>query len=70
MAIEMGYKVLSIDKIWHAEGSEVVLFASCISRFLKIKTKAPGWPSGTETEEQKNDWSAAFSSRSKAIFDE
>ena len=55
MAIEMGYKVLSIDKIWHAEGSEVVLFASCISRFLKIKTKAPGWPSGTETEEQKND---------------
>ena len=54
MAIEMGYKVVSIDEVWYYEESEVGLFATYINKFLKMKTEASGWPTGIETEEQKD----------------
>ena len=53
-AIEIGYKVVTIDEVWHYEESEVGLFAPYINKFFKMKTEAFGWPTGVETEGQKN----------------
>ncbi|XP_057656822.1 uncharacterized protein LOC130894202 [Diorhabda carinulata] len=59
-ALEKGYKILDIYEIWEYETVQYDpstksggLFADYISKFLKIKQQASGWPPECKTDEDK-----------------
>ncbi|XP_057658493.1 uncharacterized protein LOC130895287 [Diorhabda carinulata] len=59
-ALEKGYKILDIYEIWEYETVQYDpstksggLFAEYISKFLKIKQQASGWPPECKTDEDK-----------------
>ena len=62
-AIDMGYELVDIHEVWDFEKSEGGLFAEYVDAWLKIKTEASGWPTGCETEEEKEDFLARFEER-------
>ena len=52
-AVELGYEVQYIYEVWHFDETCEGLFADYVNTWLKIKQEASGWPTGVETEEQK-----------------
>ena len=52
-AVELGYEVQYIYEVWHFEETCKGLFKDYVNTWLKIKQEASGWPTGVETEEQK-----------------
>ncbi|KAG8225677.1 hypothetical protein J437_LFUL018482 [Ladona fulva] len=59
-ALDIGYKVIKMHEVWNytcttynKDRNEGGLFAGYINKFLKLKLEASGWPSGTESDEQK-----------------
>ena len=60
-AVKMGYRVLRIYEVWHWEQKaeydpvkkEGGIFTEYIKTFLKIKQESSGWPSGCDTDEEK-----------------
>ena len=53
-AIEMGYKVKNIYKVYHFEKKSNDLFKPYVSKFLKIKQEASGFPDWVKTDEDKD----------------
>ena len=61
-AVNLGYKIIKIEEVWHFETSTQYdpktkkggLFAKYIETFLKVKQESSGWPEGVITDEQKN----------------
>jgi len=53
-AIEKGYKITRIYKVYHFENKSNNLFKPYVSKFLKIKQEASGFPDWVETEEDKD----------------
>ena len=43
-AVEKGYKILQIHKVWHFPEKQTRLFADYVNTWLKIKEEASGWP--------------------------
>ena len=52
----MGYILVRIHEVWHFEESEGGLFAEYVDAWLKSKTEASGWPSWSQTQEQKDSY--------------
>ena len=52
-ALEKGYRLLKIHKVWHFPATSDELFKEYINTFLKIKQEASGYPKDCVTEEQK-----------------
>ena len=59
-AREVGYELLDVHEVWDFEKSEGGLFADYVDAWLKIKTEASGWPTGCDTEEEKDDFIKRF----------
>ena len=63
-AIELGYRVIDIEVVWHFEHSEQYdretktggLFTEYINTFLKLKVEASGWPSWVVSEQDKTQY--------------
>ena len=68
LALQYGYRILSIFEILHFWKTEVYnpltqtggLYTKFINRFLKIKIEASGWPPGVETDQQKEEYICDF----------
>ena len=52
-AVAMGYVIQHVHKVCHFEETRRGLFAEYVNTWLKIKVEASGWPSGCDTEEQR-----------------
>ena len=60
-AVDMGYKVLHVEEVWHFEQTarydpsvgETGLFSEYIDTSLRMKQEASGWPVECTTEEEK-----------------
>lgn len=52
-ALQLGYTVNKVHKMWLWKKTTVGIFAEYIKRFLKIKQEAAGWPSSNMTENEK-----------------
>ena len=52
-AIKKGYQIRTIYEIWNWEETTDSLFKGYVSKFLKIKQEASGWPDWVKTEEDK-----------------
>ena len=63
-AVEMGYRILHVEEVWHFDttaqydpsSGENGLFNEYIDTFLKMKQEASGWPEGCDTEEQRRQY--------------
>src|SRR5437867_2656998 len=64
-ALQLGYKILKVHEAWHYEKFEQYhpmdnpnggLFTLYVNTFLKLKIEAEGWPSWTETEEDRKNY--------------
>ena len=63
-AIELGYKVVKMEVLWHFSHSEQYntdaktggLFTEYINTFLKLKVEASGWPGWVKTESDKAEY--------------
>ena len=49
----MGYVIQHVHEVYHFEETRRGLFAEYVNTWLKIKVEASGWPSGCDTEEQR-----------------
>ena len=52
-AVELGYQVQYIYEVWHFDETCQGLFEDYVNTWLKIKQEASGWPTGVDTEDQK-----------------
>ena len=52
-AVAMGYVIQHVHEVCHFEETRRGLFAEYVNTWLKIKVEASGWPSGCDTEEQR-----------------
>ena len=52
-AVELGYQVQYIYEVWHFDETCQGLFEDYVNTWLKIKQEASGWPTGVDTEAQK-----------------
>ena len=53
LALEMGYKVVKIDEVWHFQDRTNRLFRGYSDMLLKKKQEASGWPGWCQTDEGK-----------------
>jgi hypothetical protein len=52
-AMDLGYQIEGLYEVWHWEKTSTELFKSYVSRFLKLKQQASGWPAWCKTEVDK-----------------
>ena len=55
-AVELGYQVQYIYEVWHFDETCQGLFEDYVNTWLKIKQEASGWPTGVDTEAQKQEY--------------
>ena len=55
-AVELGYQVQYIYEVWHFDETCEGLFEDYVNTWLKIKQEASGWPTGVDTEAQKQEY--------------
>ena len=55
-ALEKGYRILQLHKVWHWSETYNELFKGYIYTFLKIKQEASGYSKDCITEEQKQQY--------------
>lgn len=53
-ALEKGYRIVSIDQVWHFPNKSDELFRLYIDTFLKIKQESSGYPAWCQSNEEKN----------------
>ncbi|KAJ3640231.1 hypothetical protein Zmor_003543 [Zophobas morio] len=51
-AIEKGYKIITIDEVWHFEQKLSYLFKGYVKAFMKIKLETSEWRNDFESEEE------------------
>jgi hypothetical protein len=51
-AIEMGYKIITIDEVWHFTKKSFNLFKGYVKEFMKIKLEISPWENDFESEEE------------------
>ena len=59
-AIELGYRLINIDEVWHWDRTTSDIFKAYINFGIKGKQEASGYPEGCTTEEQKNAYIKAY----------
>ena len=59
-AIEKGYKITKMYKVYHFTQKSNNLFKPYVSKFLKIKQEASGFPDWVETEEDKDKYISKY----------
>nr|DAC81393.1 TPA_asm: PolB-C [Pimephales minnow adintovirus] len=52
-AVEKGYVIAKIDKVWHFPQRSNTLFAGYVKTFLRLKQQASGYPSNVRTDAEK-----------------
>lgn len=55
-ALELGYTISKVHKVWHWPRTIQGIFKDYINIFLKIKQEAAGWPSKNMTAEEKRQY--------------
>ena len=55
-AVELGYQVQYIYEVWHFDETCEGLFEDYVNTWLKIKQEASGWPTGVDTEAEKQEY--------------
>lgn len=55
-ALDGGYRVSAMYKVWHWKEKKNGLFADYINKFLKVKMEAVDWPSERDTNEKKGNF--------------
>lgn len=53
LALDNGYQIIDLYEIWHFENSSNDLFKQYVSRFLKIKQEASGYPAWVKNDSDK-----------------
>jgi hypothetical protein len=51
-AIEKGYKIITIDEVWHFTKKSFNLFKGYVKEFMKIKLETSPWENDFESEEE------------------
>ena len=59
-AIEKGYIITYVYKVWHFKEQSNELFHPYIKTFMKIKQEASGWPAECDTNEKKRNYLNAY----------
>ena len=52
-ALEKGYRIVQVHKVWHFPQKTDTLFKEYVDTFVKIKLEASGYPKNCVTDEQK-----------------
>lgn len=68
-AVSLGYRILSVDEIWHWEEWRTGLFASYINSLYKYKEESSGWPASCTTEEKKQSYLKQMKEREGICLD-
>lgn len=69
-AIEKGYTIDKIFEVLHYKNTSSDMFSGYINSWLKIKQEASGWPTGIETNSQKNDYIQRYKVREGVELEE
>lgn len=52
-ALQLGYTLITVHKVWLWRSIKVGLFSEYMKRFLKVKQQAAGWPSNDMKDDEK-----------------
>ena len=71
MAALKGYSILRIHEVWHwpEKQRKTGLFAPYVSKFLKAKQEAGGWPSDCVTDQQKAEYVTEYEKYEGILLD-
>lgn len=76
VAVEKGYKIVTIFEAWDYKLTKYNpitksggLFTGYVNTFLKIKTEASGFPSGVESDEEKDEYIRYFFEKEGILLD-
>jgi len=59
-ALEEGYYVTNVYRIWHFEHTDNTMFKEYVRKFLKIKVQSSGFPANVSTEDEKVQWAQMY----------
>lgn len=68
-ALQLGYEIITVHKVWLWEETKIGLFAEYMKRFLKIKQQAAGWPSKEMSENDKKSYMSDFEKAEGIVLD-
>ena len=68
-AIELGYRLISIDEVWHWDQTTSEIFKAYINFGIKGKQEASGYPNGCVTDEQKDAYIKAYFEKEGVLLD-
>ncbi|KAL3983293.1 interferon-induced GTP-binding protein Mx [Sarotherodon galilaeus] len=68
-AVELGYKLVSIDEVWHFPNKTDTLFKDYVKAFLKLKQEASGYPEHVKTPEEQQKYIAEYYEKEGIMLD-
>ena len=69
LALERGYRVITIYEVWHWKNKTKGLFEEYVKRFMKLKQEMSGWPENCETVSERRAYIVDYLQRQKIELD-